>query len=92
MYLLLSVIIVACNKLCGQDLAGSPAGRWCGGSVNLALVQIAKMERRVELEDGDCTRYIAAPSRERRENLHIVESSGSAPVTSHRGWQQCIVL
>ena len=58
----------------------------------MALVQIAKMERRVELEDGDCTRYIAAPSRERRENLHIVESSGSAPVTRHRGWQLCIVL
>ena len=58
----------------------------------MALVQIAKMERRVELEDGDCTRYIAAPSRERRENLHIVESSGSAPVTSHRGWQQCNVV
>ena len=49
----------------------------------MVLVQIAKMERRVELEDGDCTRYIAAPSRERRENLHIVESS-SAPVTRHR--------
>ena len=58
----------------------------------MALVQIAKMEGRVVLEDGDCTRYIAAPSREKRENLHIVESSGSAPVTSHRGWQLCIVL
>ena len=43
------------------------------------------------MEDGDCTRYIAAPSRERsgREPSHCGEQQCSSH--SHRGWQLCSV-